>query len=189
MLVDESYVAFGAASTVPLVAEHDNLLVVQTLSKSHALAGMRVGYAIGQPPLIEALTRVKNSFNSYPIDRLAQVAAAAALEDEAWLEETRGKIIDSRTALRAGLSALGFEVIPSLTNFVLARHPDKPAVELAAALRAQGVLVRHFKQPRIEQYCASRWHAQAMHRPAGRAAHRAVSEPPQLCRGLSRECE
>ncbi|MET0340422.1 MAG: histidinol-phosphate transaminase [Polyangiales bacterium] len=152
VLVDEAYVAFGAASAVPLVKEHDNLLVVQTLSKSHALAGMRVGFAIGQPPLIEALTRVKNSFNSYPIDRLAQVAAVAALEDAKWLEETRTKIIDSRASLRAGLSALGFEVVPSLTNFVLVRHPHKPAAELAASLRAKGVLVRHFKQPRIEQY-------------------------------------
>ena len=152
VLIDEAYVAFGGESAVPLLARHDNLLVVQTLSKSHALAGMRVGFALGHPALIEALSRVKNSFNSYPIDRLAAVAAQAALEDEAWLSETRQKIISSRTVLSADLSALGFEVVPSLTNFLLVRHPQRDAAELAAALRARGVLVRHFKQPRIEQY-------------------------------------
>jgi histidinol-phosphate aminotransferase len=152
VLVDEAYVAFGAESAIPLIERYDNLLVVQTLSKSHALAGLRVGYALGQPPLIEALTRVKNSFNSYPLDRLAGVAAMAALSDCAWLDETSAKIVASREMLSSSLAGLGFEVLPSLTNFVFARHPGWDAAQLAAALRAHGVLVRHFKQPRIEQF-------------------------------------
>ncbi|MET0285236.1 MAG: histidinol-phosphate transaminase, partial [Polyangiales bacterium] len=141
VLVDEAYVDFGAASAVPLVARHENLLVVQTFSKSRSLAGLRVGFAIGQPHLIEALVRVKNSFNSYPLDRLAQVAALAAWEDEAWFEDTRHKVIASREKLAQGLISRGFEVLPSATNFVFARHPGRAAEELAGKLRALGVLV------------------------------------------------
>jgi histidinol-phosphate aminotransferase len=152
VVVDEAYVDFGAESAVPLVARHDNLLVVQTLSKSRALAGLRVGFAIGQRPLIEALERVKDSFNSYPLDCLALAGAAAALEDEAWFEETRGRIVASRDALAGDLSALGFEVLPSLANFVFARHPAHRGAALAAGLRLHGVLVRHFRKPRIEDF-------------------------------------
>jgi histidinol-phosphate aminotransferase len=152
VVIDEAYVDFGAESAVPLVARHDNLLVVQTLSKSRALAGLRVGFAIGQRPLIEALERVKDSFNSYPLDALAQAGAAAAIEDETWFEETRGRIIASRDALTRDLSALGFEVLPSLANFVFARHPRHRGAALAAKLRDQGVLVRHFRKPRIEDF-------------------------------------
>ncbi|HEY4170368.1 MAG TPA: histidinol-phosphate transaminase [Reyranella sp.] len=152
VVVDEAYVDFGAESAVPLVARHDNLLVVQTLSKSRALAGLRVGFAIGQRPLIEALERVKDSFNSYPLDALAQAGAAAAIEDEAWFEETRGRIVASRDALTRNLSELGFEVLPSLANFVFARHPRHRGAALAAALREHGVLVRHFRKPRIEDF-------------------------------------
>ncbi len=152
VVIDEAYVDFGAESAVPLVARHDNLLVVQTLSKSRALAGLRVGFAIGQRPLIEALERVKDSFNSYPLDALALAGAAAAIEDEAWFQETRGRIIKSREALARDLSALGFEVLPSLANFVFARHPNHRGAALAAALREQGVLVRHFRKPRIEDF-------------------------------------
>ncbi len=152
VLVDEAYVDFGATSAIPLVSEHENLLVVQTFSKSRSLAGLRVGFAIGQPHLIEALVRVKNSFNSYPLDRLAQVAALAAWEDQAWFEDTRHKVIASREKLTQGLLARGFEVIPSAANFVFARHPARQAEELAIKLRAHNVLVRHFKKPRIDQY-------------------------------------
>jgi histidinol-phosphate aminotransferase len=152
VVVDEAYVDFGAESAVPLVARHDNLLVVQTLSKSRALAGLRVGFAIGQRPLIEALERVKDSFNSYPLDCLALAGAAAAIEDEAWFQETRGRIMKSREALARDLAALGFEVLPSLANFVFARHPRQRGAALAAALREQGVLVRHFRKPRIEDF-------------------------------------
>ena len=152
VVVDEAYVDFGAESAVPLVARHDNLLVVQTLSKSRALAGLRVGFAIGQRPLIEPLERVKDSFNSYPLDGLAQAGAAAAIEDEAWFQETRGRIIASREQLSRDLAALGFEVLPSQANFVFARHPRHRGSALAVALREHGVLVRHFRKPRIEDF-------------------------------------
>ncbi len=152
VVIDEAYVDFGAASAVPLVARYDNLLVIQTLSKSRALAGMRVGFAIGQRPLIEALERVKDSFNSYPLDRLAIAGAVAALEDEAWFEETRQRIMASREQLGAALAGLGFAVLPSAANFVFARHPGHAGAELAARLREHGVLVRNFPAPRIGDF-------------------------------------
>ena len=152
VVVDEAYVDFGAESAVPLVARHDNLLVVQTLSKSRALAGLRVGFAIGQRPLIEALERVKDSFNPYPLDRLALAGAVAAMEDDEWFEETRARIMAGRDALAQALAGLGFAVLPSLANFVFARHPDHAGATLAARLRDRGVLVRHFRHPRIEDY-------------------------------------
>jgi histidinol-phosphate aminotransferase len=152
VVVDEAYVDFGGESAVPLVTRHDNLLVVQTLSKSRALAGLRVGFAIGQRPLIEALERVKDSFNSYPLGCLAQAGAIAAIEDEAWFAETRARIIASREALVASLAGLGFEVLPSAANFVFARHRRHRGADLFARLRERGVLVRHFRKPRIEDF-------------------------------------
>ncbi len=152
VVVDEAYVDFGAESAVPLVARHDNLLVVQTLSKSRSLAGLRVGFAVGQQPLIEALERVKDSFNSYPLDCLAMSGAIAAIEDDAWFEETRRRIMASRETLVGGLTALDFEVLPSLANFVFARHPARRGAELFAGLRERGVLVRHFGKPRIADF-------------------------------------
>ncbi|WP_407148267.1 histidinol-phosphate transaminase [Bradyrhizobium sp. ORS 86] len=152
VVVDEAYVDFGAESAVPLVARHDNLLVIQTLSKSRALAGLRVGFAVGQRPLIEALERVKDSFNSYPLDCLALAGAAAAIRDDAWFQETRTRIIASRETLARGLSELGFEVLPSQANFVFARHPRHRGADLAARLRERAVLVRHFQKPRIEDF-------------------------------------
>src|SRR6201988_3581478 len=120
VVVDEAYVDFGAESAVPLVARHDNLLVVQTLSKSRALAGLRVGFAIGQRPLIEALERVKDSFNSYPLDCFAIAGAVAAIKDEAWFADTRHRIMASRELLTRALSELGFKVLPSQANLVFA---------------------------------------------------------------------
>jgi histidinol-phosphate aminotransferase len=152
VVVDEAYVDFGAESAVPLVARHDNLLIVQTLSKSRALAGLRVGFAIGQRPLIEALERVKDSFNSYPLDCLAIAGAVAAIKDDAWFQETRERIIGSRESLVRALSELGFEVLPSVANFVFARHRSHSGAYLAAQLRERGVLVRHFQKPRIEDF-------------------------------------
>ena len=152
VVVDEAYVDFGAESAVPLVAHHDNLLVVQTLSKSRALAGLRVGFAIGQRPLIEALERVKDSFNSYPLDCLAIAGAVAALGDDAWFQATRARIMADREALARDLAALGFQVLPSQANFVFARHSGRAGAALAAGLREGGVLVRHFGKPRIEDY-------------------------------------
>jgi histidinol-phosphate aminotransferase len=152
VVVDEAYVDFGAESAVPLVARHDNLLVIQTFSKSRALAGLRVGFAIGQRPLIEALERVKDSFNSYPLDCFAIAGATAAIEDEAWFQETRSRIIASRQWLTTALAGLGFEVLPSQANFVFARHPGHSGAQLASGLRQQGVLVRHFQKPRIGDF-------------------------------------
>ncbi len=152
VVIDEAYVDFGAESSVPLVARHDNLLVVQTFSKSRALAGLRVGFAIGQPPLIEALERVKDSFNSYPLDCLAIAGAIAAIKDEAWFQETRERIIANRETLVRGLSELGFEVLSSQANFVFARHRSRGGAGLAAELRQRGILVRHFQKPRIEDF-------------------------------------
>jgi len=152
VLVDEAYVDFGGESALPLIARHPNLLVVQTLSKSRSLAGLRVGFACGQAPLIDGLQRVKNSFNSYPIDRLASAGAVAALEDEAWFAKTRDAVVDTREGLALQLEDLGFEVLPSQANFLFVRHPAHDAAALAAALRARAVLVRHFAQPRIAQY-------------------------------------
>lgn len=152
VLVDEAYVDFGGESALPLVGKYPNLLVVQTLSKSRSLAGLRVGFACGQAHLIDALVRVKDSFNSYPLDRLAVAGAVAAIEDEAWFKSTRDKVVDTREGLSLQLEDLGFEVLPSQTNFVFARHPERDAAELAALLRERAVLVRHFKQPRIAQY-------------------------------------
>ncbi|MBV1830556.1 histidinol-phosphate transaminase [Komagataeibacter sp. AV436] len=152
VVVDEAYVDFGAETAIPLVAEHPNLLVVRTLSKSSALAGLRVGYAIGQPDLIAALTRIKDSFNSYPLDRLAQVGAIAAIEDREWLANTSARIISSRDRLTDSLGKMGFEVLPSRANFVFARHPDRDGAQLAAALRARAIIVRHFRTPRIAQW-------------------------------------
>ena len=152
VVVDEAYVDFGGKSAISLVDRYDNLLVVHTLSKSRSLAGLRVGFAVGDPVLIEALERVKNSFNSYPLDRLAIVGAVAALEDSGHFEQSRQAIIASRDTLTAALTQLGFEVLPSAANFIFARHPQYDAAQLAQALREKNIIVRHFKLPRIDQF-------------------------------------
>ncbi len=152
VVVDEAYIDFGGETAISLVERYPNLLVTQTLSKSRSLAGLRVGLAIGHPDLIEALERVKNSFNSYPLDRLAIVGAAAAFEDREHFDSTRNKVIVSRELLTAELQALGFEVLPSAANFIFARHPQHDGAGIAAKLREQGVIVRHFKQERIAQF-------------------------------------
>ncbi len=152
VLVDEAYVDFGSESAIGLIERYPNLLVVHTLSKSRSLAGLRVGFAAGQRHLIEALERVKNSFNSYPLDRLAIAGAVAAYEDRAYFEQTRRAVMQSREALAQQLEPLGFEVLPSAANFIFVRHPGHHAARLAARLREQAILVRHFRLPRIEQY-------------------------------------
>ncbi|THV22346.1 histidinol-phosphate transaminase [Peteryoungia ipomoeae] len=152
VVIDEAYVDFGAESAATLVPRYDNLLVVQTFSKSRSLAGMRVGFALGQRPLIVALERMKDSFNSYPLDTLAQAAATAAIEDEAWFCETRDKIVANREMLTKALLDHGFEVLPSAANFVFARHPGRAGGDLAKDLRERAVLVRHFAKPRISDY-------------------------------------
>ncbi len=152
VVVDEAYVDFGAESAIPLVREFDNLLVVQTLSKSRSLAGLRVGFAFAQEDLIEALLRIKNSFNSYPLDAIAQRAAIAAYEDAAYFEECCSRIVASRERLAAALTELGFEVLPSAANFLLAAPPGGDAEGLFASLRQRGILVRHFAKPRISRF-------------------------------------
>ena len=152
VVVDEAYIDFGGETAIALVDRYPNLLVAQTLSKSRSLAGLRVGLAVGHPELIEALERVKNSFNSYPLDRLAIVGAVAAFEDRAHFEHTRQAVIASRTTLVAALAELGFSVLPSAANFIFARHPRQDAAALAAALRKRHIIVRHFHLPRIEQF-------------------------------------
>ena len=152
VLVDEAYVDFGTESAVALIKDYPNLLVTQTFSKSWALAGLRVGFAVGQPELIEALIRVKDSFNSYPLDRLALVGAKAAVEDQDYFKSTCNKVITSREKLTQALSQLGFEVLPSSANFVFARHPQHEGAWLAQKLREKALLVRHFNQPRISSF-------------------------------------
>jgi histidinol-phosphate aminotransferase len=152
VVIDEAYVDFGAETAVPLVQDHPNLLVVQTMSKSRALAGLRVGYAIGDAGLIEALTRVKDSFNSYPLGRPAQAGTIASLDDEPFFQKSRAAVMRNRARLTGALNQLGFEVLPSSANFVFARHRQLPGPALAKALRERAVLVRHFSAPRITDF-------------------------------------
>lgn len=152
VVVDEAYVDFGAQSAVTLLSEHENILVVHTFSKSRSLAGMRIGYAMGSQELIEGLRRVKDSFNSYPLDMLAQAGARAALQDTAYFDKTRQAIMRTRDHLTLELQRMGFDVLPSSANFVFARHRLVDGLKLAAALRERRILVRHFNLPRIDQY-------------------------------------
>ncbi len=152
VVVDEAYVDFGGQSAIGLVDRYPNLLVVHTFSKSRSLAGLRVGYAIGQRELIEALERVKNSFNSYPLDRLALAGAAASVDDEAYFLDSCKRVIAIREDLVARMSELGFDVLPSAANFVFARHPAHQGAALARALRERAVIVRHFAKPRIDAF-------------------------------------
>lgn len=152
VLVDEAYIDFGGETAIDLVCRYDNVLVVQTLSKSRSLAGLRVGYAIGHEDLIEGLSRVKNSFNSYTVDRLALEGAIAAMKDEAYFQQTRRQIMDTRERVIVDLQALGFEVVESTANFIFVTHRTHQAEALFQGLRSRGVLVRYFKKPRIDNY-------------------------------------
>ncbi|MTI64143.1 histidinol-phosphate transaminase [Methylophaga sp.] len=152
VVVDEAYIDFGGETAIPLTQRYPNLLVTQTLSKSRSLAGMRIGFAVGHADLIEALVRVKDSFNSYPLDSLAEAAGIAAFRDRTHFKETCDKVIQSRDKVTRGLQELGFEVLPSAANFVFARHPQHDAADLAAGLRKEGIIVRHFNKRRIDQF-------------------------------------
>ncbi len=152
VVVDEAYVDFGAQTAIALVDKYPNLLVVQTLSKSRSLAGMRVGLAVGHKDLIDALDRVKNSFNSYPLDRIAEAAAIVAFEDETYFSRCRDQIIATRDWTTAELEKLGFKVLPSQANFVFAEPLGKNAADLAQHLRDHKILVRYFNKPRISQF-------------------------------------
>lgn len=152
VVVDEAYIDFGGETAITLVDQYPNLLVCQTLSKARSLAGLRVGFAVGHADLIEALNRVKNSFNSYPLDRLALAGAKAAYEDEAWFRKCCEGVISERERVTAALEDLGFEVLPSKANFIFARHKEQSGEALARGLREQGIIVRHFNKPRISDF-------------------------------------
>lgn len=152
VLIDEAYVDFGGESAVPLTAKYPNLLVTGTFSKSRSLAGLRLGYAVGSPELIEGLTRVKDSFNSYPVDALASAVAIASLADHDHFDATRGAVMATRERTRTRLEGLGFTVLPSQTNFVLVTHPRHDAAQLFVGLRERGILVRHFNTHALRDY-------------------------------------
>ena len=152
VIVDEAYVDFGGETAISLVDKYPNLLVIQTLSKSRSLAGLRVGFAVGHKDLIDALDRVKNSFNSYPIDRLAEVAAVVAFEDDIYFKACRDKIIATREWTVKELEKLGFSVLPSQANFLFAQPIEKDAASVAQYLREHKILVRYFNKPRIDQF-------------------------------------
>ncbi len=152
VIIDEAYVDFGAESAVPLIAEFANLLVVQTFSKSRNLAGLRLGCAFGQAPLIEGLNRIKNSFNSYPVNQLTSAIGIAALEDDAYFHDCCDRIMASRKRVGDALEQLGFQVLPSQANFVFARHLEREAGDIYRALRENGILVRYFDKPRIDGF-------------------------------------
>ena len=153
VVIDEAYVDFGTESAVKLINTYANLIVTHSLSKSRSLAGLRVGYALGHKDLIEALIRVKDSFNSYPIDRFAEAGAIASFADEAYFKETTAKVIATRQALVRDLQALNFEVLPSGANFIFAKHKTRHGAELAQQLRDKSIIIRHFEKPaRIAPY-------------------------------------
>lgn len=152
VIVDEAYVDFGGESADTLVAEYENLVVVRTLSKSRSLAGLRVGYALAQPNLISALCCVRDSINSYTVDRVAQAAARAALEDTNYFEESVRRIVLTRERTAKRLEDMGFTVLHSKANFLFVHHPACRARRLLQGLREKGILVRWFDRPRIEDY-------------------------------------
>ena len=152
VVIDEAYFGFGAETAVPLVADYDNLIVTRSLSKSHGLAGLRVGYAVAQADLIEGLNRVKDSFNSYPLDAVAQAAATAAIEDRQWLERASRIMRDVREVMSTGLEAIGFEVLPSQANFIFTQHNTLAGRQIFDDLRARDILVRRWDKPRIENW-------------------------------------
>jgi histidinol-phosphate aminotransferase len=142
VLIDEAYAGFGAASAVSLINQYDNLLITRSFSKSHALAGLRVGYGLAHANLIEGLRRVKDSFNSYPVDAYAQCVATAAVSDSVWIACASATIRENRAELVAGLTQLNFSVLPSQANFVLASHPEHTGIALTEYLKTQNILVR-----------------------------------------------
>ena len=152
VIVDEAYVDFGAQSAVGLIDRYPNLLVAQTLSKSRSLAGLRVGFALGQENLIAALRCVRDSINSYTVDRVAQAGAAAALADRAYFDQTRQKVMSTRAWTARELERLGFTVCPSRSNFLFVRHPERPGKEIFDHLRQEGILVRRWDIPEIRDW-------------------------------------
>lgn len=153
VILDEAYMPFFDQSAVPLTKKYDNLVVVKTFSKGYSLAGMRCGYAVADPALISGLGRCRDCFNSYPVDRVCQAVCAAAIGDKAYYDRVNALVISERERLSRELASLGFTVLPSKANFVFAKHAALSGREVYEALRARGVLVRHFQKPRISEYC------------------------------------
>lgn len=152
VIIDEAYIDFSGASALPLIEEYDNVVIVQTFSKSRSMAGMRIGYAMAQPGLIKAMNDVRYSFNSYPMTRLSVALGVAAIEDEAYFQETSAKIIDTRERTKRELHRLGFTFGDSMTNFIFATHDRVPAQVIFEQLREKHIFVRHFDAPRINNY-------------------------------------
>lgn len=152
VIIDEAYIDFGGESAQRLIDHYPNLLVVQTFSKSRSLAGLRVGFALGQEELIQGLDRIKNSLNSYTLDRLALAGAVEAVNDETYFQATKNKVIQTRERVTDELRKIGFKVVPSLTNFIFISHPILKAEDLFLKLKEEAILVRYFNQPRINNY-------------------------------------
>lgn len=152
VIIDEAYVDFAPGSAVSLINTYDNLLIVQTMSKSRSLAGLRIGFALGNPQLIQGLTRIKDSFNSYTVDRLAIAGAESAIKDNEYFKDTTHKIIKTRKWVTAEMKKRGFHVLPSSTNFIFVSHYNYYAETLYTKLKSQSILVRHFNKAVIENY-------------------------------------
>lgn len=152
VIIDEAYCDFGGVSSVPLIEKYENLLVTGTFSKSRSLAGMRIGFAIGSKTLIDTLEAVKNSYNSYTVDALSIAMGIEAMKDVEYFNETISKIIATRTRVTEELRLLGFEVLDSQTNFVMATHEDYDMKEMFEYLKENKIFIRYFNQPRINKY-------------------------------------
>ena len=152
VIVDEAYIDFGGESALPLIDKYDNLLVVQTFSKSRSMAGMRIGYAFGNEKLIKYLSDVKYSFNSYTMNTPTLELGTLAISDRCYFDKTRNMVIGTRERVKKELKNLGFEFADSKTNFIFAKHPDKSGKEIFANLRSRGIIVRRFDLPRIDEY-------------------------------------
>jgi len=152
VLIDEAYIDFGEESAASLIDQYDNLLIVQTFSKSRSLAGLRIGFAIGNAELIKGMKRIKDSYNSFTVDRLAMYGAVAALKDEDYFVEMKNRITATRETVTKKLQNAGFTLTNSKGSFIFMTHTDIPATYLYEQLKKEGVLVRHYKQPRINNY-------------------------------------
>lgn len=152
VIIDEAYIDFGGQSAVPLLQKYENLVVVQTMSKSRSLAGLRVGFALASPALIATLEAVKNSYNSYTMDSVTLEAAAVSVEDDAYFRDTCARVMRTRERATKELAALGFTVLPSLTNFLLVTHPQRSARALFDALKERKIFVRYFNLPRVDNH-------------------------------------
>jgi len=152
VIVDEAYIDFGGTSALELISRYENLLVVQTFSKSRAMAGIRIGYAIGHPLLIQALNAVKHSFNSYTMNMPSLVLGVEAVKDTVYFRETLDKVIATRERAKKQLKELGFSFPDSMANFIFATHEKVPAEQIFEALRQAQIYVRYFKKPRIDNY-------------------------------------